>query len=136
MLFRSQVTSSACWIVRLSERTLRLKFVKKYKKTCLITSPFKPQLILSYSLLLSCLLYTTGIPHVGGYNNSQERWEMKACCLFLCVSCKTQHVELHKRPCKHSEASCFIQHGKFPFLGIDRSAWKEVSSHLKVFLPL
>lgn len=30
-------------------------------------------------------------------------------------------------PVNKVRASCFIQHGKFPFLGIDRSAWREAS---------
>lgn len=30
-------------------------------------------------------------------------------------------------PVNKVRASYLIQHGKFPFLGIDRSAWKEVS---------
>lgn len=49
-------------------------------------------------------------------------------CGVLFVSCKTPRAELHMTaPVNKLRASCFMQHGKFLFLGIDRSAWKEVS---------
>lgn len=44
------------------------------------------------------------------------------------MSCKMQRAALHMRdPVNKPRASCFIQHGKFLFLGTDGSAWKEVN---------
>lgn len=130
-LYVSRLISSNMQIKQdlLSEHTLRLKFAQKIHVT---TSPFKPLLVLPYSLYFSSP-HVIGVPHMDGYRSGWARaphwaWRWKPIMHFLFMSCKVQRAALHMRdPVNKLRASCFIQHGKFLFLGTDRSAWKEVN---------
>lgn len=106
-------------------------------KNHLITSPFKPQLILLYLFPLLLPLTTSATCSrcflCGQIWNGWDKalhWlgHENLLCVVLFMSCNMPRAELHMRDLVNKlRANCFIQHGKFLFLGIDRSAWKEVS---------